>query len=189
MKTPIPPTKPPRAPRADARENRARILQAAHDRFAADGLAAEMDAIARDAGVAVGTLYHHFGTKEALLEAIVLEALQELDAFLQTLLVEPDPWQAVEKLVRYLAERRIKDQSFGALIGSQPSIRAVTKTIKRGMGPVMEQILGRARAAGKLRAEVKAGDIPLLIAGLAESDATPATQERYLNIILNGLRA
>ncbi len=64
-------SKTPRPPRADALQNRVRILAAARECFAADGLEASMDDIAREAGVAVGTLYHHFGTKDALLEGIV----------------------------------------------------------------------------------------------------------------------
>ncbi len=177
-----------RVPRADARQNRGRILEAAHARFAADGLAAEMDAIARDAGVAVGTLYHHFGTKDALLEAVVLESLQHFAAYIQTLLVEPNPWKGVERLLHYMAERQLKDRAFGELIGAQPTLRATTTATKRALGGLIQQILSRAQATGQLRADVVVGDVPLLLAGLSERTMTPETCQRYLEIILSGLR-
>jgi AcrR family transcriptional regulator len=179
----------PKLTRADAQANRRRILDAAHAHFAAHGPAADMDAIAHEAGVGVGTLYNHFGNKEGLFEAVVLDGLQELEAYLQTLTTEPDPWAAVEKLVRFMAERRVQDRAFGALIASQPTLHTNTRATKRGLGPLIQQILERAKATGQLRATVTPGDIPLLLAGLAESDASPATFERYLSIILDGLRA
>ncbi|MCX6046587.1 MAG: helix-turn-helix domain containing protein [Chloroflexi bacterium] len=177
-----------RAPRADARQNRIRILAAAHARFAVDGLAAEMDAIAREAGVAVGTLYHHFGTKEALLEAVVVDGLEHLAAYMQALLAEPDPWTGVERLLQYMAERQMNDRAFGELIGAQPTLRATTTATKRSLGPLIQQILQRAQASGQLRMDVVVGDIPLLLAGLSERTMTPATCQRYLDIVLSGLR-
>lgn len=178
-----------RPPRADARENHTRILAAAHARFAADGLAAEMDAIARDAGVAVGTLYHHFGTKDALLEAVVVAGLEELTVYIQTLLAEPDPWTGVERLLHFLAERQLNDRAFTELIGAQPTLRATTTAAKRSLGPSIQQLLDRAQAAGQLRPDVVASDVPLLLAGLSAREVAPAVLHRYLDIILCGLRS
>lgn len=177
-----------RPPRTDALQNRARILAAAHARFAADGLATAMDDIARDAGVAVGTLYHHFGNKDALLEAVVSDGLGNVALYLQTLLREAEPWEAVERLLYYMAERQIQDRAFKELIGAQPTLRTSTLAAKRALGSVIQQILERAQQAGELRADVVASDIPLLLAGLAERESTPAAYARYLDIILRGLR-
>ena len=177
-----------RPPRTDALQNRTRILAAAHARFAADGLATAMDDIARDAGVAVGTLYHHFGNKEALLEAVVSAGMATVAAYLQTLLSEPEPWQAVERLLHYMAERQVQDRGFKDLISAQPTLRTSTLAAKRALGPVIQQILERAQQAGELRADVVAGDIPLLLAGLSEKESTPAAYARYLDIVLRGLR-
>ena len=177
-----------RAPRADARQNRIRILAAAHRRFAAEGLAAEMDQIAREAGVAVGTLYHHFGTKEALLEAVVAEGMQDFDDYIHHLLTQPDPWAGVEGLFRYLADHLVHNRAFTELISAQPELHASTVAIKRALGPLVEQILRRAQAAGQLRTDVVVADVPLLLAGLSAGQGTAESRERYLAIILNGLR-
>ena len=178
-----------RPPRTDALQNRTRILAAAHARFAADGLATAMDDIARDAGVAVGTLYHHFGNKEALLAAVVSDGMAAVAAYLQTLLSEPEPWLAVERLLHYMAERQVQDRGFKDLIGAQPTLRTSTLATKRALGPAIQQILERAQQAGELRADVVASDIPLLLAGLAEKESTPVLFARYLDIILRGLRS
>lgn len=177
-----------RQPRTDALQNRARILAAAHACFAANGLATAMDDIAHAAGVAVGTLYHHFGNKEALLEAVVSDGMANVAAYLQTLLSEPEPWRAVERLLHYLAERQVQDRTFKALIGAQPTLRANTTAAKRALGPVIQQILERAQTAGQLRPDVVASDIPLLLAGLTEKESTPAVYQRYLDIVLRGLQ-
>lgn len=174
--------------RADALENRKRILAAAHARFATEGPNAEMDEIARDAGVAVGTLYHHFGAKDALFEAVVEQGLRELEEFVRGLLDEPDAWTAVERLVRYFAEKQVSDRAFSGLIAARPALRATTTATKRSFGPLMTQILDRAKKSGQMRADVAAGDIPLLLAGLGEGKLAAAGQERYVEIVLEGLR-
>lgn len=180
--------KPRRALRADARANHNRILAAAHARFAADGLDASMDAIANDAGVAVGTIYHRFGTKEALLEAVIQQGMQQVAEFVDSLHAEPDAWHAVERLVRYLAERQLGDRAFKDLVGAQPDIRASTTAAKRALGPAIRQVLDRAQAAGALRADVMAGDLPALLQGLPTGADADAARQRYIAIILSGLR-
>src|SRR5712691_4544222 len=80
--------------RADARRNRERVLDAARAAFAAQGLSVPLDEIARHAGVGPGTLYRHFPTKEALIEAVVHDRLQGLAADGAALLDAPDPGAA-----------------------------------------------------------------------------------------------
>src|SRR5438105_699085 len=81
--------------RADARRNRQRVLEAAEAVLATHGLAAPIDEIARAAGVGVGTVYRHFPTKEALLEAIVLSHLEPILAEVRSLLTAADPGGAL----------------------------------------------------------------------------------------------
>lgn len=178
-----------RAVRADARENRAAILEAALRCFAVEGVNATMDGIAREAGVAVGTLYHHFGTKEQLFQLVVDEGLAQVAAQINHFLAEPDPWSGVERLVRFLAEKQWNNEAFSALVNGNPALRAYTTTMKRQLGPVIQQVLDRAKAANQLRPDVVAADIPRLLAGGAGDQLDDAVRERYLAIVLGGLRA
>jgi AcrR family transcriptional regulator len=181
--------KPGKHLRADARDNRVRIVNAARARFASDGLAAEMDAIAADAGVAVGTLYRHFMTKEDLLDEVLQTGFQRLAEFIQNLLREPDAWSGVERLIRHLAERQVSDQAFKDLLAAQPSLRATAIALKRDLAPSIENIVSRAQASGQLRSDVVATDLPMLLAGLPTGPKEARTRQRYLMIMLKGLQS
>ena len=80
--------------RADARRNRERVIAAARAVFAEHGRDAQMDDVARRAGVGVGTVYRHFPTKEALLVALALDAFERVVAEARRALENPDPWEA-----------------------------------------------------------------------------------------------
>ncbi|HJZ45781.1 MAG TPA: helix-turn-helix domain-containing protein [Roseiflexaceae bacterium] len=178
-----------RAARVDARQNRARILAAARVRFAADGIDAQIDDIAREAEVAVGTIYHHFGSKDALLEAIVHDRFQRMADHISSLRDEMDAWAGVEQTLRYIAERQVHDRALKAVILSQPALREASAAgMREVLIPAIRPVLERAQAAGQVRADVVAGDLPLLLAGLPGSAAEPTDRERYLEIILAGLR-
>jgi AcrR family transcriptional regulator len=179
-----------RAARADAQQNRARILAAARARFAADGIDAQIDDIAREAGVAVGTIYHHFGGKEALLEAIVHDSIQQMADYISGLHNEIDTWADVEQTLRYIAERQAHDRALKAMILSQPALREVSMAGMRAvLIPAIQPVLERAQAAGQVRADVVASDLLLLLAGVPGRAVEPADHQRYLEIILAGLRA
>ena len=181
---------PRRAERADARQNRARILAAARERFAADGIDAQIDDIAREAGVAVGTIYHHFGSKDALLEAIVHDRFQRMADHIGALRNDVDAWASLEQTLRYVAERQVHDRALKAVILSQPALREASAAgMREVLIPAIRPALVRAQAAGLVRADVVAEDLPLLLAGLPGSAAGPADRQRYLEIILAGLRA
>ena len=79
--------------RADARRNRERVLAAARAQFAANGLEAQIDDIARAADVGVGTVYRHFPTKEALLQALAADRFTRLAEWAREALEAPDAWQ------------------------------------------------------------------------------------------------
>jgi AcrR family transcriptional regulator len=182
--------RPARAPRADARQNRVRILAAARARFAADGIEAQIDDIAREAGVAVGTIYHHFGSKDALLEAIVQDRFQRMAGHIGSLLSEADAWTGVEQMVHYVAERQVNDRALKEVILSQPALREVSAAgMREVLLPAMARALDRAQAAGQVRADIVARDLLLLLAGLPGSAAEAADRQRYLEIILAGLRS
>lgn len=184
-----PDSKAPRAPRlrADARENHDRILQAAHARFAAEGVGASMDDIARDAGVAVGTIYHRFGAKEGLIRAVFSRGLEEFAQHIQRLLEHPDAAESVRQLIFFMAERQQRDRAFKDLLGSSPELRAGSTLAKQALGPPIQQLLARAQAAGSLRPDVVAGDLTHLLAGLPDGPDEHTARQRFLAIILDGL--
>jgi hypothetical protein len=75
------------------------------------------------------------------------------------------------------------------LIGAQPALAAAAAAAKRELSSTMQQVLARAQATGQLRNDVVAGDVPLLLAGLSERELASADRLRYLEIVLDGLRA
>ncbi|MDQ2675627.1 MAG: TetR/AcrR family transcriptional regulator, partial [Actinomycetota bacterium] len=101
----------PRAQRADARRNREAIVEAARELMATDGTDAQMDDIARAAGVGVGTVYRHFPTKDDLVHALADLRFERLAEYAREALSEGDPGQAFERFLRRGAELQVKDRS------------------------------------------------------------------------------
>lgn len=181
-----------RAQRADARRNRRRVLDAARSRLAADGLDAQMDEIARDAGVGVGTIYRHFPTKRDLLQALTDDRFTGLAASARAALEDPDPWNGFCEFMRYSARAVAEDRALSEAMDQQPEMCREAA----GKAELLEatpKLIERAQAAGALRADIVPDDIPSLICGLGR--ATRASQgafamswERHIEIILAGLR-
>ncbi len=175
--------------RADAQHNHGRILAAAKARFASDGPNAAMDAIARDAGVAVGTLYHHFGSKEGLLNVVIHEHFQVVMDFLAGLQASDDAWSAVEQIVRGMAKRQLKDRAFKTMIQQHTNLIETSSHAKQGIDPAIQALIDRAQAAGLVRADLRAGDLSALLAGLPIGDDQAEQRERYLLIVLQGIKS
>src|SRR5246500_1363667 len=88
-----------RKPRADAARNRERLLEAAKAVFSAGGAEASLEAVAKRAGVGIGTLYRHFPTREALYEAVYRREVEQLGEFADTLNDEAKPGEAPRRSV------------------------------------------------------------------------------------------
>ena len=95
--------------RADARRNRERILKAAREVFAEQGMHSQIDDVAKRAKVGVGTVYRHFPTKEALLEALVRERFEEIAGYAREALEREDAWEGFCELIWRAAERNAED--------------------------------------------------------------------------------
>lgn len=177
--------------RADAVRNRAKVLDAARAAFAEHGADAQMDDVARRAGVGVGTVYRHFPTKQALAEALIEERFEQTIAHVRTLLDEPDPWRAIERCFEHCASTQERERAWAAglaaMVGGLPAgprAHQVGELIA-----LQEQLLVRARAAGVVRADLRAQDMPALYCGLAAVvQAGVADWRRYLDLLLDGLR-
>src|ERR1700753_2005993 len=93
-----------RKPRADAVRNRERVLESAKAIFSAGGSEASLEAVARHAGVGIGTLYRHFPTREALFEAVYRREVEQLVDLADELKLEPDPVEALRRWMRSSVE-------------------------------------------------------------------------------------
>src|SRR3954470_22548945 len=109
---------PERAQRADARRTRQRIVSAARRCMASRGLDAQMEEIARKAGVGVGTVYRHFPTKEELVEALATERFERLRDLAFDALAEPDEWRSFENFVRASAQIQTEDRALSEVLTS-----------------------------------------------------------------------
>jgi AcrR family transcriptional regulator len=176
--------------RADARRNRERILGAARAACAEHGAAVQIDDVARSAGVGVGTVYRHFPTKDALIEALVAEKIRVTTENLREALEIDDPWEAFAAGLRRNAEVMAADAALReALIRLGPDARAGEAAYAE-VHEVAERLITRAQEAGALRGDVTAEDVGALMGGLCASMAhTELDWRRHLEVLLDGLRA
>lgn len=191
MSTPTLPSAPKRL-RADAARNRAKVLEAARAAFAEHGTDAQIEDIARRAGVGIGTVYRHFPTKQALAEALMVERFDFIVANARELANAPDPWQAIACSFELCATTQERDKAYAAVLASVAGAAPVGPPgdhQKAELTAITERLLERARAAGVVREDLTAADMPPLYCGLASVvQAGVADWRRYLELLLDGLR-
>jgi AcrR family transcriptional regulator len=173
--------------------NRASVLDAARTAFAEHGADAQMDEIARRAGVGVGTVYRHFPTKRALADALVEERFERTIAYVQGLLDEPDPWVAIVKSFEFCATTQEQNRAWAgvlaAIAGGSDTMQPAEHQLVRLIA-LTDRMLARAHAAGAIRPDLTSADMPPLYCGLAAVvQAGVADWRRYLELLLDGLRA
>lgn len=179
--------------RADARRNRARVLEMAQEVFASEGLSVPIDEIARRAGVGVGTVYRHFPTKEALFEAVILSRFERLVEEARSL---ADAGEAGEAffgfLSRMIEEGMAKKDLVDALGGAGRDFRAVTSAVAQDLRLAMDLLLTRAQESGAVRDDVGIADLMALVAGtslaIRHYPGDPHLPGRMVAILCDGLR-
>jgi AcrR family transcriptional regulator len=176
--------------RADARRNRERVLKAARAVFADQGIDAQIDDVAKRAKVGVGTVYRHFPTKEALVDAIVLERFEELAGYAQEALERADAWEAFCDLIWRSAERNAADRAFCEVVAFSDQSDVVEET---GLAAATSELMARAQSEGKMRADATLTDVELMMCGagsvMRAMVTVPDVWRRYLTLMLDGLRA
>jgi len=183
-----PPESVQRVLRADARRNRKRVLQAARRCMARKGLDAQIEEIARAAGVGVGTVYRHFPTKEHLVEALAMDRFERLAELAREALATEDPWAGFEEFIRASALIQSEDRALSEVLTSRPETMTRAAESVDILGLVSE-LMGRGQAAGVIRADADPRDVPMLMCALAGTYRNPhADPERYIGIVLDGLR-
>jgi AcrR family transcriptional regulator len=180
--------------RADARRNRERVLQAARAVFGEQGREAQMDDVARRAAVGVGTVYRHFPTKEALLEALAVDAFERITALTrENLETVADPWEALTRTLWSGAEILAADRALSEVMSEIPGPVPIGLDMQRELNEAMAELLRRAQAAGVLRPDVVLDDIPMVMCGIGaatrKSHQCAGSWRRHMAIVVDGLRA
>jgi AcrR family transcriptional regulator len=157
--------------------------------MARDGLDAQMEDIARRAKVGVGTVYRHFKTKDDLVEALAAERFERLRDLALEALANDAPWQSFEEFMRASARIQTDDRALSEVLTSRPdTMRRAAEAV--GILGLVGQILGRAQAAGVVREDARAHDVPMIMCALAGTFRNPhADPDRYIGITLDGLRS
>jgi AcrR family transcriptional regulator len=185
-----PPTADERPLRADARRNRARILEAARYACAEHGASVQMDDVARGAGVGVGTVYRHFPTKDALIAALVAEKFRISTQNLREALEIEDPWEAFAEGLRRNAEVMAADVALREALTRLGPAAGHSEQGRAELEALAGRLIARAQEAGALRRDVSVADIGALMSGLGSSmGRADVDWRRHLDILLDGLRA
>ncbi|GIF72376.1 TetR/AcrR family transcriptional regulator [Asanoa siamensis] len=179
--------------RADAERNRRQLVDAARAIFAARGLDAPLDDIARRAKVGNATLYRRFPRRRDLVGAVFVEPLREVVAAARSALDDPDPWSAFARHLTYLCELQATDRALAELLTARMSEVDELDDLRDIAFDYLTALIDRARTAGAIRAEVDHADVVLILmanAGLVERTATsaPDAWRRHLAYVLDGLR-
>jgi AcrR family transcriptional regulator len=181
-----------RPPRADALRNRERLLEAAVRAFTSVGLDATLDAIAKDAGVGIGTLYRHFPTRDALIEAAYRNELSRLCDAVPELLGTAAPHEALrawmDRYIDYMTTKRGMAEALQAVIDSG---RNPYEHSRARLVGAIEAMLSAGVRAGTLRADVAPADVFAALSGVSLTASRPEQRDqagRLLDLLLDGLR-
>jgi AcrR family transcriptional regulator len=180
--------------RKDAERNRQRILDAARQLFAQEGVGVTLNDIAHHAGVGVGTVYRRFPDKAQLIEELFEQQVNELVGLMEEAVEDPDPWRGLTGFLRRNLELQARDRAFREIVVGTPEAAQRTQQVRARMFPLAAKLVQRAKDAGALRADFQPADVPMMFLMLtavldAAREVEPELWRRYLEVFIQGLRA
>ncbi len=183
---------PTRTLRADARRNRARLIEVAKAMFSEGGADTGLESIAKAAGVGIGTLYRHFPTRDALIEAVYRAETQNLAQAAPQLLETMTPVEALRSWLRlfvdHIATKQVMSPVLASMVGGTSELYAEsTASIKTAIGSLVD----RAVAAGAIRLDIEPLDLLRALAGVAGISSVPGWEKsakRLVDILIAGVR-
>jgi AcrR family transcriptional regulator len=181
-----------RKPRADSVRNRERVLEAAKSVFSAGGPDASLEAVAREAGVGIGTLYRHFPTREALFEAVYRREVDQLADLAEELKLDGAPLQALQHWlhagVEFVATKKGMSAALAVVTHASSDLTVYSfQRLTRAIGELMQ----RAAEAGEIRDDISPEDILRTLIGLCYTHDKPGWQAnvlRLIDVFIEGLR-
>jgi AcrR family transcriptional regulator len=179
--------------RRDAERNRQRVIEAARELFASRGLEATLNDVAHHAGLAVGTVYRRFPTKEDLFEAIFEDGINQLTGLAESALRHDDSWQGFEWFITHMCEMTATDRGMREVVFSKTYGGKRVDAARDRLLPPLSKLVERAQNDGYLRPEISSTDMPFfgLIAGTVSEYAGHVDAElwrRHVAILLEGMR-
>ena len=181
-----------RKPRADARRNRDSLLEAAKAAFAEVGAEASLDEIARRAGVGIGTLYRHFPTRDAVVEAVYRREVQQLADAAPRLVETLPPAEALRAWMRlfidYIAAKKVIAPALKSSVGGGSAVYADSSV---RINEAMALLVEGARARGDIRPNADSADLLRALVGFAYVNSAPdweASARRLIDLLIDGLR-
>jgi AcrR family transcriptional regulator len=181
------------AMRADARRNRDQILRAAQEVFAAKGVTVSTEEVAASANVSIGTVFRHFPTKQALLEAMLLDRLAQLTAITDALSQHKDAGHAFFSLLTLIIDGARTSLAFSdTLLQVGVDVHKYPPQLWKGLKHRIATLLERAQRAGAVRSDLKMKELILLIVGISRATQhhswNAKSQTKVLQILFDGLR-
>jgi AcrR family transcriptional regulator len=188
--TPSAAAREPRRLRADAARNRQRLIDAAAEVFAARGLDATLDDIARHAGVNVATAYRHFVNKHELAREFLRQCVDRAVTVAEEAAGEPDPWLGLTQFLERSLEMIASNRALVEVLKREYGAEQFDELLQRTLVP-LGKLLARGHQAGVVRADLAATDFPVILEMLSAVTGVgvPGLPRRYIGLVLAGLRA
>jgi AcrR family transcriptional regulator len=182
----------PRKPRSDAQRNRARILEVAKEAFTRFGADASLDDIAKQAGVGAGTLYRHFPTRDALIEAVYRSEVEKLAGAARKMAETVPPMEALRSwmllLIDYIGAKHIIAPALNSLVGGPARLYEDSRSLIQG---AIDELVKGAKKSGDLRTDIDATDLLRAMIGISHVGTGHDWQQsakRLVEILIAGSR-